>query len=367
MDKRLVGQWYKDELGETINIFDKPIRMKMSFASSGHYNFEPNCVYEKDDWFCFEINDTHFRMVYHVKYENEKLVGFYTQFGKETQIVYKRVSSKPKNEKYKYMPTEIYLPKSKKKRLDILKKYADYDHSKVNSGYITEYVLGGDTPDILAKYRYFSYIENVEPNTDAVVFKLLDFVCDNFGHNGAGGLPAERKVEDIIKFCEEHDQKTNCRGLAILLASLLRLNNIKARHITCMPYEAPFEDCHVVVDCLLPCGKRIMLDPTSRLYYVDDRDEYISLQELRGKLIKGERIHVNANASYNGSAIDSEYNRNYMIKNTFRFSRGIYYEDGSDERTSRRVELIPAGYKTDSFPENLKQEFVYDEELFWKM
>ena len=37
-------------MGETINIFDEtPLRMKVSFSSSGYYNFEPNCVYEKSD------------------------------------------------------------------------------------------------------------------------------------------------------------------------------------------------------------------------------------------------------------------------------------------------------------------------------
>ena len=46
MDKQWIGKWYKEDMGETINIFDEtPLRMKMSFTSSGYYNFEPNCVY----------------------------------------------------------------------------------------------------------------------------------------------------------------------------------------------------------------------------------------------------------------------------------------------------------------------------------
>lgn len=62
MDKHLIGKWYKEELGETLNIFgEKPPRMKMSFSSSGYYNFEPNCVYEDGEELCFEINDEHYR------------------------------------------------------------------------------------------------------------------------------------------------------------------------------------------------------------------------------------------------------------------------------------------------------------------
>ena len=62
MDKHLIGKWYKEELGETLNIFgEKPPRMKMSFSSSGFYNFEPICVYEDGADLCFEINDEHYR------------------------------------------------------------------------------------------------------------------------------------------------------------------------------------------------------------------------------------------------------------------------------------------------------------------
>lgn len=62
MDKHLIGKWYKEELGETLNIFgEDPPRMKMSFSSSGYYNFEPNCVYEDGEELCFEINDEHYR------------------------------------------------------------------------------------------------------------------------------------------------------------------------------------------------------------------------------------------------------------------------------------------------------------------
>lgn len=32
MDKQWIGKWYKEDMGETINIFDEtPLRMKMSF------------------------------------------------------------------------------------------------------------------------------------------------------------------------------------------------------------------------------------------------------------------------------------------------------------------------------------------------
>ena len=369
MDKRLIGKWYKEDMGETINIFDEmPLRMKMSFSSSGYYNFEPNCVYEKDGYLCYEINDEYYRMVYHVQYVNGELEGFYTQHGKTTPIKYVKLDDMPEDAPYKYVPTEIYVPNTDKTRFEILKQYAEYDRSK-EYGCGNEFVLGGDIPQILKKYDYSKYINGLDNTNDEIVFRLLDFVCDHFGHNGSGGLGSGRSITDLIEFCERNDNKSNCRGLAILLAALLRLNGIKAQHITCLPYEDPFEDCHVVVDCLLPSGKRIMLDPTWRLYLKDKEGNYVSLSHLRELLLADEPIFENPTADYNGTGFAKEYHRNYMIKNTFRFARCTLNKEGIDGRTetSRYIELIPQGYPTDNFSEKKKADFVYNDIEFWQI
>lgn len=370
MDRRLVGTWYKEEMGETLNIFDEtPPRMKMSFSSSGHYHFEPNCVYEKDEYLCFEINDEQYRMVYHVQFVEDHLEGYYTQHGKDTQIRYTLVSAQPEDKPYEYLPMECFIPGTQEKRIDILRKYAAYGRSRGES-YESEYVLGGELPAVLEKYGFSEYVKNSAAGTDEVVFKILDFVCDNFGHGGSVGLPPNsRKITDMIAFCESHDGQTNCRGLSLLLASLLRLYSVKARHITCMPYEDPFDDCHVVVDCLLPSGKRIMLDPSWRLFFKDAEGEYVSLERLRNILIADEPLFANADASHNEEGFDEEYYRNYMTKNTFRFSRGTLFADGLDERAARRVELVPADYPVEKLnsSDHPAAEFVYDDTVFWRM
>lgn len=368
MDKRIAGKWYKEELGETLNIFDEtPLRMKMSFSSSGYYNFEPNCVYEKDGYLCFEINDDYYRMVYHLVYEDGQLKGFFTQHNKDTEVRYMKVSDIPEDLPYRYLPVEICVPKTETSRIEMLKQYASYDEKAYDCE--TKFVLGGTVPEILNKYNYSEYINGLDNTSDEIVFRLLDFVCDHFGHNGTKGLGSGRTITDIITFCESNEMKTNCRGLAILLASLLRLNGIKAQHITCMPYEDPFEDCHVVVDCLLPSGERIMLDPTSRLYYKDEYGKYVSLPHLRELLIADKPIFENPDASYNGGSFDRNYNRNYMIKNTFRFARCTLNQDGVDGNTddSRYIELIPRYYPTEKYSEHHKKTFVYNDTDFWKM
>ena len=369
MDKRLVGKWYKEEMGETVNIFDEtPLRMKMTFTSSGFYNFEPNCVYEKEGYLCYEINDEYYRMVYHVKYEDGCLVGFYTQFGEETKIKYVKADDNPEDAPYRYAPTEIYVPGCDKTRIEVLKEYSEYDRS-CKQPLENEFILGGTVPEVLEEYGYSKYVSSSDKVSDETVLGLLDFVCDNFGHNGTKGLGSGRMITDLIEFCRNNDHKMNCRGLAILLASLLRLNGVVAQHVTCKPYEEPFDDCHVVVDCIMPSGKRIMLDPSWRLYLKDKNGDYVSLPHLREILLAGEPIFENPTASHNDEGFDKEYYVGYMTKNTFRFSRCTLNCEGVDGRTknSRYIELIPKGYPTDKFSENQKKDFVCNDFEFWKI
>lgn len=57
-------------------------------------------------------------------------------------------------------------------------------------------------------------------------------------------MKTNRTVEGIVHYCEANDCKNNCRGLALLLASLLPINSINVANITSMPYEDPFDNCN---------------------------------------------------------------------------------------------------------------------------
>lgn len=133
--------------------------------------------------------------------------------------------------------------------------------------------------------------------------------------------------------------------------------------VTCKPYEEPFEDCHVVVDCLLPSGKRIMLDPTWRLYFKDENGEYVSLEHFRKGLIEGQNYLENQEASHNGSKFDKESYYEYMAKNMLRFSSVLFCADVKNEGKLREVELIPKNYQVNVFPD--KGRFVYMLKNFW--
>ena len=246
---------------------------------------------------------------------------------------------------------------------DILRRYSDYESQQEIPKHSMQMVLTRPAPEILDKYNYRSYCVADPNNKDAIVFSMLDFVCDNFSHTSDAALQSDHSIVGVIKSCEKNGLKTNCRGLSIILAEALRMNGIRTRIVTCKPYEEPFEDCHVVVDCLMPSGTRIMLDPTYRLYLTDDSGKYISLAELREGIIAGKTFHHNANSSYNGANFNYHDYIEYMTKNVFRFNTN-YNQDDTDSVFSE-IELVPIGYATKGYSKVI--QFTTDRDYFWDM
>lgn len=266
---------------------------------------------------------------------------------------------------YSKKKPKIVKPIPEESRLEILKKYSEYDTCAESKKYPATFVLNNKIPDILLKYDYLKYSDKSSANEDDIVFAMLDFVCDHFMHDGGIRLPRDRSMVGIIKGSEKIGLKTNCRGLSLILAELLRMNGIKARHVTCKPYEEPFSDCHVVVDCIMPSGARIMLDPTYRLYFVDDNGGYVSIAQLREGIIHGVDFHPNPNASYNGEGFTYDEYREYMAKNLLRLNTNFNLDDSLPDKKATAIELIPKGYTTERFAKGIK--FITDPISFWNI
>lgn len=260
---------------------------------------------------------------------------------------------------------KIVKPVREESRLDILKKYSEYDTSVESKKYPAIFVLNNKLPDILLNYDYLKYSGRSFTSEDDIVFAMLDFVCDHFMHGSNVCLPRDHSLVGIIEGSEKIGLITNCRGLSLILAELLRMNGIKARHVTCKPYEEPFSDCHVVVDCIMPSGARIMLDPTYRLYFVDDNGGYVSIAQLREGIIRGIDFHPNSNASYNGGEFNYDDYREYMTKNLLRLNTNYNLDDSSPDKWETEIELIPKGYMTEGFAKRIK--FVTDPISFWNI
>lgn len=350
----IVGKWYCEKLYRvTMNIIDTDggLKVKLSFGD-GFQNFPPLSVWCENGLLVWQINDAQNRGIAMLKRDGDTLIGSYSQIhhAEMSNIVFTKLSDTPDDGEY-IAPKEY----SHEERLAELRKFAAYSDEPEKIEH--EYILGGKLPSVIAKSDFPDYIK--DKDGDALAFACLNFVCDHFKHNGSSGMPKGRSAADIYGFCLKNDNAINCRGLAVMLASLLRYVEIRAAHVTCMPFEEPFSDCHVVCDVFMPSGGRSILDPTFRLCLYDKDGAYISLPELRSIMIAEGEIYPCREASYNGGAFDLSYYKRYMTKNTFYFSRGRINRDGLDE--SESLTLLPLGYEQKSN----RGRIVRNREAFW--
>ena len=182
----------------------------------------------------------------------------------------------------------------------------------------------------------------------ALMRVLLNWVKDNFRHNGMSGMPPleNRNAISIVNYLRENPSGGNCRLLAILLAELLRLYGIEAKHITVRP---PEDDhfVHVVTHAFSrELNQWIMLDPTYRLYLRDEYGNFMNLYTLRRAFAEGRPVFANANAGHNGSYFNMVQWKNFMADYLFRFSTGTNFTFGSEDfgEGTTQVMLVPAGF-----------------------
>ena len=114
MDKQLIGKWNIKEQHQTLNILSiDPLRINISFEAFGIYHIEPDRVFEKDNYLCFEITIDECLFAYRVRKVNDCLEGVYSQFGTEIPITFYKVSDVPEDESFSVLPMEIYVPETK--------------------------------------------------------------------------------------------------------------------------------------------------------------------------------------------------------------------------------------------------------------
>lgn len=109
----------------------------------------------------------------------------------------------------------------------------------------------------------------------------------------------------------------------------------------------------------------ILLDPTYRLYFVDESGGYVSIARLREGIISGVDFYPNADASHNGERFIYDNYREYMAKNLLRLNTNLRLDDLRPDRPDTEIELVPKGYATEGFPKRTK--FVTDPAVFWNM
>jgi len=288
------------------------------------------------------MNDEEFRitMAMSLSGDGRSLEGTFTQHGVSTDIGFTKISDTPTIGKFNI----AWVPVSFEERIRQLRDYPDF----ADDGRVIRF-----TYDLKRRDLYADLIE--EFNLDAITAGyydielmrvLLSWMSDNFRHNGASGMPRNRNAMSIIDYMRLNPSGINCRGLAILLAEVLRLYGIEAKHITVYPPEND-HPVHVVTHAWSrELQQWVMLDPSFGMYVTDLDGNLMSLYTLRAAFVNATPIVANTHAMRNGEAVSIEQYKNFMVDYMFRFSTGTRFTLGSEETGMRTTQfmLVPYGF-----------------------
>ena len=195
------------------------------------------------------------------------------------------------------------------------------------------------------------------------------FVASNIPHDNQKEYPKYVNAIGLWDYTKTVAPAFNCRLHSILNYELLTAAGIKARYITCLPYDRNDNDCHVVNEVWLPeIEKWVMIDTDMKSYVTDRKGNMLSLAEIREHFINDKKVVVYHDFDKPSSKIS--YYHAYMAKNTYWFccwgDLGFYQEDYTtfpeSKLRSREYALVPEGFETFSG----KEITTHDPEQFWR-
>ena len=123
-----------------------------------------------------------------------------------------------------------------------------------------------------------------------------EFVATNIPHDNQKEYPEYVNAIGLWEYTKTVAPAFNCRLHSILTFELLTAAGIKARYITCLPYDKNDNDCHVVNEVWLPeIGKWVMIDTDMKRYVTDKKGNMLSLAEIREHFINDKKVVVHHN------------------------------------------------------------------------
>ena len=237
-------------------------------------------------------------------------------------------------------------------RLVILQKSSAYIKEDIDS--LPQFVYQDSGDYRLMNVREFFDLDSVAGDGDEIskILNILHFVHKAIRHDGGNFALCEFDAIDIYNYHKSTGKGVNCRHLAIALNEMYLSMGIPSRYVTCMPYDEKDQDCHVINSVWSSqYQKWIWIDPTFEAYVKDENGNFLSIQEVRERLIEGRPVFLNEDANWNNENKQTKeyYLDSYMAKNLYWFDCVTNYCFNPESRyryvKNKHVLLTPSTYE----------------------
>ena len=260
-------------------------------------------------------------------------------------------------------------------RLTILQNSSAY--IKDDNDSLPQFVYQDSGDYRLLNVRKFFDLDSVAGDGDEIskILNILHFVHKVIRHDGGNFALCEFDAIDIYNYHKSTGKGVNCRHLAIALNEMYLSMGIPSRYVTCMPYDEKDQDCHVINSVWSSqYQKWIWIDPTFEAYVKDENGNFLSIPEVRERLIDGRPLFLNedANWNYENKQTKEYYLEGYMAKNLYWFDCVTNYCFNPESRyryvKNKHVVLTPSTYEAPSTYENSCDWAVitHDADYFWQ-
>lgn len=188
------------------------------------------------------------------------------------------------------------------------------------------------------------------------VCKLMKKTSEIIHHDGVNYCHDRKNRGTIaqIKFANQQNGYTNCRGLAIIMHGVLRAYGFKANLIECWPSQSEEpSDIHVVCEVYIDdLNKMVLIDPSNNLIYYKQGIP-VNLYELRSIIVNDEidSLTINEDATHNGEEVDLIQMVSYMSKNLVFLNKSIHSNETLELHENNSICLSPKTLINQSYPE----------------
>jgi hypothetical protein len=202
------------------------------------------------------------------------------------------------------------------------------------------------------------------------ILNLLKWVQSNIRHDGSNYALCEFTSIDIYNYYKSTGKGVNCRHLAMVLNEFYLSMGFKSRYVTLFPHNPT--DVHVINSVYsTTLNKWIWVDPTMNAYFKDENGNFLSIEDVRERVIDERPFFLNDDANWNGKPNTKEsYFDDWLIKYLYAFDTPIFSQFNSESRyrsnTYPHIRLVPSDYVPTADEQYEQQKFTSDAVYFWE-
>ena len=249
-------------------------------------------------------------------------------------------------------------------------------YQKENNDSLPKFTYQSAENDNLQQVRNFFNLDSIAGSGDEIskILNILKWAHDNIRHDGGNLALAEFDAIDLYNYHKATGEGITCRQLAQTLNEMYLSMGIPSRYVTCMPKNPKDIDCHVINSVWSSqLQKWIWIDPTFYAYVKDENGNFLSIAEVRERLINNKPLVLSEDANWNNQTPQTkeDYLESYMAKNLYWIQCVDYSRFNAESRyrhiENKNIVLLPLGFELDLPQGTVNPKYVtHDPDYFWQ-